>query len=145
MSRRVVFDTEAVVAFLYGESGHAEVADLLATVGDGTAEGRLAAINASEVFYLVARLEGDDERPTDASLRAADRDVRALERRGLSIERADWRLAGEVKAAGDISLADACAVALAHEHDAALVVGGDDDFAELPVEVELLRFRDGPG
>lgn len=143
MTAAYVFDTEALIAFLYDEPGHEAVADLLADVFETTAEGYLAEANASEVFYLVARFEGtDDDTPTDASLRAADRDLRALERRGLGIERADWRLAGELKADGHISLADAHAVALAHEQDATLVAGADDDFEELPIDIELLRFRD---
>ena len=142
MTGAYVFDTEALVAFLYDEPGHEAVADLLADVFETTAEGYLAEANASEVFYLVARFEGSDDAPTDASLRAADRDLRALDRRGLRIERADWRLAGELKADGHISLADAHAVALAHEQGATLVAGADDDFEELPVDVELRRFRD---
>ncbi|WP_135855407.1 PIN domain-containing protein [Halorussus salinus] len=143
MTDTYVFDTEAIVAFLYGEPGHETVADLLADVFDGDAEGYLAEANASEVFYLVARFEGtDDDTPTDASLRTADRDVRALERRGLNVEGADWRLAGEIKADGHVSLADAHAVALATDRQATLVAGADDDFEELPVAVDLLRFRD---
>jgi len=143
MSDAYVFDTEALVAFLYGEPGDDVVADLLADVFEGGSEGYLAEANASEVFYLVARFEGaESDTPTDASLRVADRDIRALERRGLTIERADWRLAGEVKADGHVSLADAHAVALADERDATLVAGADDDFEALPVAVDLLRFRD---
>lgn len=143
MTDAYVFDTEALIAFLYDEPGHEAVADLLADVFETTTEGYLAEANASEVFYLVARFEGTDgDTPTNASLRAADRDLRAFERRGLRIERADWRLAGELKADGHISLADAHAVALAHEQDATLVAGGDDDFEELPLDIDLLRFRD---
>lgn len=48
----------------------------------------------------------------------------------------------ELKADGNISLADAYAVALAHERDATLVVGADDDFDALPVAVDIRRFRD---
>jgi predicted nucleic acid-binding protein len=97
--------------------------------------------HATEVFYLVARFEGIDDTPTDASLREADRDIRALERQGLELEAADWRLAAEVKADGSVSLADAYAVALAHECEATLIAGADDDFGELPVDIDLLRFR----
>lgn len=143
MTDAYVFDTEAVVAFLYDEPGHETVARLLDAVFAGDAEGYLAETNAGEVFYLVARFEGTDDEPTTASLRVADRDVRALERSGLDTARADWRLAGEVKAHGGVSFADAHAVALAHERDATLVAGGDDDFDDLPIDVAVTRFRDG--
>ncbi|MUW16022.1 PIN domain-containing protein [Halorubrum sp. CBA1125] len=142
MSGGYVFDTEAIVAYLYGESSHEAVAGLLDEVFGGESAGALAETNAGEVFYLVSRFEGVDDAPTDASLREADRDLRALERRGLAIESADWRLAAEVKAHGSISLADAYAVALASERDATLVAGADDDFDDLPVAVDVRRFRD---
>ena len=143
MSDAYVFDTEAIVAFLYDEPGHDWTSDLLDEVAAGDAEGLLSETNASEVYYLVARYEGTpDRKPTPASLRVADRDVRTLTRRGVAVERGDWRLAGEVKADGNISLADAYAVALAYERDAPLVAGGDDDFDALPVDVDVERFRD---
>ena len=143
MSDAYIFDTEAIIAFLYDEHGHDRVGDLLDEVGAGDAEGLLSETNASEVYYLVARYEGTpDENPTPASLRAADRDIRTLTRRGVAVERANWRLAGEVKADGNISLADAYAVALAHGQDATLIAGVDDDFDALPVDVNVERFRD---
>ena len=142
MSAGYVFDTEAIIAFLYNEPGHEAVAELLDEVFTGDADGFLTETNASEVFYLVARFEGDDDTPTDASLREADRDIRALVRQGLDLEAADWRRAAELKAGGSLSLADAYAVALAHERDATLVAGADDDFDALPVDVDLSRFRD---
>ena len=142
MTGRYVFDTEAIIAFLYNEPGHEAVADLLDEIFTDSADGFLTEANASEVFYLVARFEGTDDVPTDASLREADRDIRALERQGLKLEAADWRLAAEVKADGSISLADAYAVALAHERDATLVAGADNDFDKLPLELDLHRFRE---
>lgn len=141
MTDRYVFDTEAIIAYLYAEPGHEIVADLLGDVFSGTVEGLLTETNAAEVYYLVARFEGVDDTPTDASLRIADRDVRALEREGLDLVSADWRLAATVKAAGTISLGDAYAVALAHEYDATLVAGADDDFDDLPLQCEVYRFR----
>jgi predicted nucleic acid-binding protein len=142
MSGGYVFDTEAIIAFLYNEPGHEAVAELLNEVFTGDADGFLTETNASEVFYLVARVEGVDAVPTDASLRAADRDIRALARQGLALDAADWRLAAEIKADGSISLADAYAVALTHERNGTLVAGADDDFEELPIDVALHRFRD---
>jgi len=142
MSDAYVFDTEAIIAYLYSEPGHQQVASLLGAVFDGEADGWLTETNASEVLYLVARFEGVDDAPTDDSLRTADRDLRALERNGLAITAADWRLAAEIKADGGLSLADAFAVALAVERDATLVVGADDDFAALPVTVDVRQFRE---
>jgi len=142
MHSSYVFDTEAIIAFLYNEPGHEAVADYLEAVFTGEADGYLTETNASEVFYLVARFEGTDEQPTDASFRDADRDIRTLEREGIHIESADWRLAGKIKATGSISLADACVVALAHDRDATLVAGADDDFDDLPVAIEVGRFRE---
>ena len=142
MSNEYVFDTEAIIAYLYKEPGHGIVADLLDEVFSGEANGFLTETNASEVFYLVARFEGTDDTHTDASLREADRDIRALERQGLEFEAADWRLAAEVKADGNISLADAYAVALAFEREATLVAGADDDFDDLSLDIDLHRFRE---
>jgi predicted nucleic acid-binding protein len=143
MSDAYVFDAEAIIAFLYDEPGHDRVGDLLDEVEAGDAEGLLSEMNASEVYYLVARYEGTaEEKSTSASLRAADRDIRTLTRRGVAVERVEWRLAGEVTADGNLSLADASAVALAYDRDATLIAGGDDDFDALPVDVDVERFRD---
>ncbi|MCW8173426.1 PIN domain-containing protein [Natrialba swarupiae] len=142
MSDRYVFDTEAIIAYLYDEPGRSVVEAYLRDVRDGVVEGLLAETNAGEVLYLVARFEGIDDKPTTDSLRTADRDLRALERWGISIERADWRLAAEVKADGHISFADAHGVTLAHESDATLITGADDDFETLPVDVDVVRFRE---
>jgi predicted nucleic acid-binding protein len=142
MSDTYVFDAEAIIAYLYNEPGHDAVASILEAVFAGDAAGYLTETNASEVYYLVARFEGtDDDNPTSVSLRVADRDLRALEHRGLGICRADWRSAGQVKADGGLSLADAHAVALAHDRDATLVAGGDSEFDSLPVEIDVHRFR----
>jgi len=141
MGRAYVFDTEAIVAFLYDEPGHETVADALEDVFAGNRAGYLSETNAGEVLYLVARFEGTGDEPTEESLRLADRDVRALDRKGLDVVRADWRLAAEIKADGGLSFADAHAVALAHEQDATLFAGADDDFADLPVDVDRRRFR----
>lgn len=143
MTETFVFDTEAIIAFLYDEPGHEHVETLLGDVEAGEADGLLSETNATEIYYLVSRYEGTpDEKPTTASLRAADRDIRTLTRRGVAVERCDWRAAGEVKADGNISLADAYAVALAHNRDGTLIAGGDEDFDSLPLDIEVERFRD---
>ncbi|WP_228842273.1 PIN domain-containing protein [Halococcus agarilyticus] len=55
-----------------------------------------------------------------------------------------WRLAGEIRANGDVSLADTNAVALAADRHATLVVGADDGFEDLPLDVDPSRFRSDP-
>jgi len=142
MSETYVFDTEAIIAYLYDEPGRDVVEAFLTEVRDGSVEGLMAETNAAEVFYLISRAEGVDDGPTPDSFRTADRDVRALQRWGIVLERANWRIAGEVKADGHISLADAHAVALAAETDGTLIAGGDDDFDSLPIDVDVTRFRD---
>lgn len=98
MTESFVFDTEAIVAYLYDEPGVDAVAPLPDDVFDGSTDGYLTETNASEVFYLVSRFEGTaEDRPTTESRRLADRDLRALERQGLAIERADWRLVAEIE------------------------------------------------
>ena len=141
MSETYVFDTEAIIAYLYDEPGRDIVEEFLTEVRDGSVEGLIAETNAAEVFYLIARAEGSDDGPTPDSFRTADRDVRALQRWEIVLERANWRMAGELKADGHISLADAHAVALAAETDGTLIAGGDDDFDSLPIDVDVTRFR----
>lgn len=45
------------IAYLYNEPAHETVATTLYAVFEGDTEGNLSEINASEVFYLVARFE----------------------------------------------------------------------------------------
>jgi len=142
MTDTYVFDTEAIIAYLYDEPGRGTVERYLRAVRDETVDGLLAETNAGEVRSLIARFEGVDDKPTTGSLRTADRDLRTLERWGIQIERADWRLAAEVKADGHISFADAHGVALAHGTDATLIAGADDDFETLPIDVDVVRFRE---
>lgn len=139
-----VIDTEPLIAFLYEEPGYEAVDDVLTRIEAGDVDGSIAEVIASELLYKVARIEGEDGTATPASLQTAERDIRVLERRGLAIERGPWRLAGEIKADGGLSLADAYAVALAVEQEATLLVGADEDFDALPVEVEIERIRDAP-
>jgi predicted nucleic acid-binding protein len=139
-----VFDTEPLLAYLYEEAGHDKVAELIDGVYAGDATAVIADPIAAEVLYKIARFEGAEDAPTPASLRVADRDVRALSRLGVTISRADWRLAGEIKAHGGLSLADAFAAALAVDRDATRVVGADTDFDGLPVNVDTEQIREDP-
>lgn len=139
-----VFDAEPLIAYLYDEPGSDEVEELLDEIDRNRANGMLSEVTACEVAYKVARIESDGS-PGETELTAGKRDVRLLERAGLAIEPASWPVAARVKADGGISLGDAYAVALAVDRDATLVVGGDSEFEDLPVEVDRRRFRLGVG
>ena len=80
-----VIDTEPILAYLYDEPGHEAVATVIEQVHAGETTAAVAEANAAEVLYKVARFEGEDDRPTAASLRMADRDIRALERLGVAL------------------------------------------------------------
>jgi hypothetical protein len=81
-------------------------------------------------------------RHTDRRLTAGSRPGRPHARAPGSHDRVGRLATGrERKADGSVSLADAYAVALAHERDAVLVVGADDDVDELPIEIDLRRGR----
>ena len=142
MNQPYVFDTEALIAFFYQEEGHSIIRSLLAEVSSGEINGYIAEINATETLYLLARYNGRDGKPTPDSLHIAEQQIRGLQMQGITITVPSWQLAAKIKAHGNISLADAYAAALSHEREATLVVGADDDFQDLPVSVELLRFRD---
>jgi predicted nucleic acid-binding protein len=142
-----VFDTEPIIAWLHDEPGHEYVGTLLEAVDSGTATGVIADANAAEIVYLDARLLAaarDETAPTIRDIAEGLYDVTMLERAGLRIADAGWQHAGRIKAPGGLSLGDAFAVAQALEDDATLVVGADDDFADLPVDVAIERFRTEP-
>lgn len=43
---------------------------------------------------------------------------------------------------GHISFADAHGVALAYETDATLIAGANDNFETIPIDVDVVRFRE---
>lgn len=143
-----VFDAEPIIAWLHDEPGSERVQALLNEVTDGEREGVIADTNAAEIVYLDARLlaaaRGDAE-PTVEDIAEGIYDVTMLERAGVRIEDAGWRRTGRIKAPGGLSLGDASAVAHAAACDGTLVVGADDDFDDLPVDVDIHRFRDEHG
>lgn len=145
MGTDLVFDAEPLIAYLYDEPGSDRVEDLLVEVYDGTTSAAISEVTATEIAYKVAWLRADD-RPDDDDLALGRRQVRNFRDQGVEqVPPTDsWPTAARVKAAGGISLGDSFAVALAVEQDARLVVGADDDFATIPVDVDCERVRSEP-
>lgn len=141
-----VFDAEPLIAIPYGEPGADRAHDLVTEVYEKTATGAMSEVTATELVYKIGWIEAD-ERPTDDDLSTGRTDIQDYNDGGIQIvpTTAYWETAAIVKASGSISLGDAFAVALADEADATLVVGADGDFNDLPIDVDIERFRSTPG
>lgn len=145
MSSDYVFDTEPLVAHLFGEPGETRVEEILSNVYDGEVAATMSEVTATEVTYKSACLLAD-ERPNDGHLAAGQRQLQNFLDQGIEIRPPtdSWETAARVKADGGISLGDAFAVALAAREEATLVVGADGDFDDLPIAVDVERIRDDP-
>jgi len=120
----VVLDSFAVLAFLFGESGHQKVVTALEKAADTDSDLLIAAPNWAEVRYIVERKVGS----------AKWREVRS-QLLGLPIEIVSAgqelsELAGELKVTKKMSLADCFAAALAKRENAQ-VYTGDPEFKKV--------------
>ena len=115
--KSVVFDSYALLAFLFQEKGHEKVASLMDHALDLRTEILIASPNWAEVRYILERKLGSARwRETRAMLLALP----------IHIVAADMHLAelaGELKATRKMSLADCFAAALAKERKVELFTG----------------------
>lgn len=126
-----MLDSYAVLAFLFQESGHEKVVDLLEKAAAADQGVLIAAPNWAEVRYQVERKAG--------LARWEEARVKLL---GLPIEivAADQDLAehaGELKARRKMSLADCFCAALAKEKKADLYTG-DPEFRAVENDIKLI-------
>lgn len=128
-----VFDTEVLLVFYLGEEGADIVEDLLERIQNKEIKGFLNIVNLTEFYYILYRRE-----PA-----MADEKVRNLRAYGMEIvplmDDAIWRKAGRIKGEHAIALADAFAAATAIIKKDKLVVGRDEDFKELGVQLIKVR------
>ena len=134
MPERYTFDSEAILAFYFGEKGGEIVRDLLERVRSGAAEGYINIINLTEIYYILSRVSPELAEEKTSNLRLNSLKVVPVEDNGF------WRGAGPAKAKNPLSLADAFAVATAKAFKSKLVVGSDKEFMEL--NVQLLKIRE---
>ena len=125
-----VLDSFALLAFLRGEDGDGQVRQLLERAGERDQPLHMTEVNYAGVKYIILRKEG---RQRWAAI-AADLPALPLEFHPITRLLAD--LAADFKAQYRISLADACAAALAKEKKAELVTG-DPEFKPLEGEVKI--------
>jgi predicted nucleic acid-binding protein len=120
-TKKIVFDSHAILKWTQMESGYKKVKSLLKACEDGTLMGFISQINLGEVYYKSIRAVG---------IERARQFLDNFERLPLTILVPDrgliWK-AAEIKAEYSISYADCFAVATAMGLDAKIVTG-DPDF-----------------
>ncbi|MBC7113161.1 MAG: PIN domain-containing protein [Candidatus Methanomethyliales bacterium] len=133
MSERVAFDSEAILAFYLGEDGAETVMSLLEKVQSGQIEGYINIINLAEIYYILHR----------ADPKLAEEKERRIRLYGLKVipieDNALWREAAKIKDEHSLSLADAFAAATAKTLRGKLVVGSDQEYKGL--DIQLIKIR----
>lgn len=125
-----VFDSYAVLAFLFGEPAAPEVRRILdeATLADRPV--LMSVVNWAEVLYRVRRKQGAE------GIEEMRRFERTMPVEFVPADHALAEAAAEFKATHSISLADAFAAALAAQRGAELVTG-DPEFKPLDGTLKL--------
>jgi ribonuclease VapC len=129
-TKKIVFDSHAILKWTQMESGYKKVKSLLKDCQDGTFTGFISQINLGEVYYKSIRAVG---------IERARQFLDNFERLPLTILVPDRNLiwkAAEIKAEFSISYADCFAVATAMGLGAK-VVTGDPDFKKTNQLVEV--------
>ena len=134
MPERLVFDSEALLAFYLGEDGGEVVRDSLIKVQNGDIEGYINILNLAEIYYILRRVDPELAEEKERNLRLFGLKVIPIEDNGL------WREAAKIKSKYALSIADAFAAATAKMLESKLIVGSDEEFREL--NIQLLKIRD---
>ncbi len=133
MTESLTFDSEAILAFFIGEEGGEQVRDILLKVQQGEIQGYLNIINLTEIYYIIFRVSPKLAEEKQKNLRLFGLKIIPIDDNGL------WREAANAKCNHSLSLADAFAVATAEHFKTKLVVGSDEEFNNL--NIQLLRVR----
>jgi len=122
-----VLDSYAVLALLSDEPGALELATM---IEDGRNQFWMSVVNLGEVYYIVARKEGE------LAAAQAISDIHSQE--NVTVLDATWdrvQLAARFKIVGRLSYADSFACGLAVEHNAAVLSGDPELRSAEGVEV----------
>jgi predicted nucleic acid-binding protein len=127
-----VLDSSALLAFLYGERGHAQVQELLMKAALSRVTVRLHRLHLGEVYYVFYRKGG--ERVAETMLDDVGQLPVVVEDR---VSPALMREAGRIKASYRLSYADAFAVGLARIRKGTLVSADRHEFAPIESAAEI--------
>ena len=125
-----VLDSFALLAYLRREPGHKAVQAALRKAKDGHLALSMTELNYAEIKYIVLRKDGP------AKWRVVESLLSVLPIAFHPVDRALADRAAEYKARFKMSLADACAAALAKQKDAVLYTN-DPEFVALKAEIRL--------
>jgi len=125
-----VFDSYAVLALLFKETGAERVEELLHAAAVADRPILITAMNWAEVLYKVERREGR------AGVDRTKRFERTLPLEVVSADRELAEAAAGFKANNKMSLADAFAAALAKQKKAILITG-DPEFKQVEGEIKI--------
>ncbi|MCW5548674.1 MAG: PIN domain-containing protein [Opitutaceae bacterium] len=134
MAASPVLDSYALLTFLRGEAGEAQVAALLEKASVRDLPLQMTEVNYAEVKYIVVRKDGAERWQEIA------RELPALPIEFHPADRRLSELAGDFKARFKMSLADAFAAALARSRKAELVTA-DREFKSVEGEIKILWLK----
>ena len=126
-----VLDSYALLALLRGEAGADRVQQILEKAALGHAPVHMTEVNYAEVQYIIRRKDGD----TAWRMIAEELVTAPIEFHPVGRALAD--LAADFKTRHSLSLADACAAALAKLRHAELVTG-DSEFKPVEKEIKII-------
>ncbi|MBI3802003.1 MAG: type II toxin-antitoxin system VapC family toxin [Deltaproteobacteria bacterium] len=129
---RYVLDTSALLTLIEDEAGADDVQALLEQAKRGEVSLLISFISFMEVYYISLQERGQEEAHERLRLMAALPMLRVESTETLTV------LAGQLKAAHRLSVADAWIAALAQERDATLV-HKDPEFEQLEATVKVLK------
>jgi predicted nucleic acid-binding protein len=129
----LTFDSEAILAFLFGEPGGDIVRDSLKKIQNGEREGFINIVNLTEIHYILSRINPSVVEEKIRNLHIYHLKIVPVEDNGL------WREVAKFKCNYSMSLGNAFAAATAKIFKTKLVVGNDEEFNN--IGVELLRIR----
>jgi ribonuclease VapC len=130
MSGAIVLDSYALLALLRDEAGGEAVARILERAGQRDQPVQMTEVNYAEVQYVVRRKDGE------AAWASVARELGAVPIEFHPVDRRLAEVAADLKTRFRLSLADACAAALAKELRAELVTG-DPEFKALEEELKI--------
>jgi ribonuclease VapC len=124
------------MAFLHDEPAAEEVEKLLVKAAEDKHKLLLCVVNWGEIYYAVARAEGE----TVAEQKAADLATLAIELVPVADDLQLVRQAAKFKATKKMAYADCFAAALAKTRNAELLTG-DPEFKEVEKEIKILWLK----